>query len=139
MKISLNDLNNSYQALERLAAQPLPKNTTALHYKLKRTIKQAKKEIETLAETLNDLMDKCGIAPGQPADAAAVKEYQHLSKVFLKTSHVEFWADPIKRADLLDKDGNLIISISPLDEADLSWLILDDEQPDNETEGHHES
>jgi hypothetical protein len=139
MKISLNELNNSYQALERLTAQSLPKNTTALQYKLKRTIKTAKKEIETLAETLNELMEKCGITPGQPADAAAVKEYQRISKEFLKSETVEFWADPIKRAELLDKDGNLIISISPLDEADLSWLILDDEQPDNETEGHHES
>lgn len=139
MKISLHELNNSYQALERLAAQSLPKNTTALQYKLKRTIKTAKKEIETLAETLNELMEKCGITPGQPADAAAVKEYQRISKDFLKTETVEFWADPIRRAELLDKDGNLIISISPLDEADLSWLILDEEQPSNETEKHHES
>lgn len=139
MKISLHELNNSYQALERLAAQSLPKNTTALQYKLKRTIKTAKKEIETLAETLNELMEKCGITPGQPADAAAVKEYQRISKEFLKSETVEFWADPIKRAELLDKDGNLIISISPLDEADLSWLILDEEQPSNETEKHHES
>lgn len=139
MKISLHELNNSYQALERLAAQSLPKNTTALQYKLKRTIKTAKKEIETLAETLNELMEKCGITPGQPADAAAVKEYQRISKEFLKSETVEFWADPIRRAELLDKDGNLIISISPLDEADLSWLILDEEQPSNETEKHHES
>lgn len=139
MKISLNELNNSYQALERLTAQSLPKNTTALQYKLKRTIKTAKKEIETLAETLNELMEKCGITPGQPADAAAVKEYQRISKEFLKSETVEFWADPIRRAELLDKDGNLIISISPLDEADLSWLILDEEQPSNETEKHHES
>lgn len=124
MKINLWQLNTSYDALTRLASQALPKEQHKLTYKLARVMKSAKGEIEDLSETLNELMKKCGFVRGQAAiDPQMANDYNRESKAFMKATEVEIWGDPIKLAEIQDH-----VSISPLDLADLSWLIVEEEQ-----------
>lgn len=125
MKITLHQLNESWQALHRLTTKEFPKDQHKVQYKLARIYKQAKAEVESLADSLNALMKKCGLTPGAQADPEKLQDYNTQSKLFLRETWIEFsWGDPILHADIRD-----FVTISPADLAELDWLIQMDEEP----------
>jgi len=131
MQITLWQLNQSYQALIRLAGQSLPKEHHKLTFKLAKQLRQAQAEQETLNDSLKDLMKKCGLVQGQDADLNIIEDFNRQSKKFMQETHCEIWGDPIAWSELRD-----IVSISPLDLAALDWLIIcdDEEQPEEKLE-----
>ena len=130
MKITLWELNESYQALVRLASQSLPKECQAQAWKLKRVMAGAKREIEDLSDSINDLMDKCGVVRNDPSnDLAKLEDFNRQSKQFMKSTEVELWGEPFKWSELRDR-----VSISPLDLADLDWLIIEDTEGEGNSE-----
>lgn len=130
MKITLWDLNESYQALIRLSSKELPKEQHKLSYKISRIVKSAKGEMEDLGESLNSLMGKCGFRPGeQNVDSDKIDDFNRQSKKFLKeTMTGEIWGDPIKYSELIE-----YVSISPLDLANLDWLIIHEDEGQSKT------
>lgn len=118
MQITLWQLNESYQALVKLAQTEFPKDKHKLAYKLSRVVKTAKTEIDALGESLNDLMRKCGFEPGS-GDVAPekLKDYNEQAKQFMKETHCDLWGEPIKLDDIAD------VSITAFDLALLDWLI----------------
>lgn len=124
MNISLKELNDSYQALLRLAEKEFPKEQHKLAYKLSRVVKSAKAEIEALNESQTDLMRKCGFSPGERnVDPKTIDDFNRQAARFLKETHCELWGDPFKLSELVE-----YVSISPLDLALLDWLIVDGEE-----------
>jgi hypothetical protein len=121
MQITLWQLNESYQALVRLAQTEFPKDRHKLTYKLSRVMKSAKTEIDALGESLNDLMRKCGLEPGA-GDMAPdkLKDYNDRAKVFMRETYCDLWGEPIKLDDLAD------VSITAFDLALLDWLIIEE-------------
>jgi hypothetical protein len=131
LKVSLWQLNESYQALVRLTSKELPKEQHKLAYKLSRVMKCAKSEMETLGDSLNDLMRKCGFVQGQQ-DVAAEKidDFNQQSKKFMReTQAAEIWGDPIRWSEICDH-----VSISPLDLALLDWLIVEEAAESSQAE-----
>lgn len=121
MKITLWQLNESYQALVRLTQKELPKEQHKLAYKLSRVMKCAKSEMETLGDSLNDLMRKCGFTQGeQNVESEKIEDFNRQSKRFMKETVCELWGDPFGYPELHD-----LLSISPLDLALLDWLIVE--------------
>lgn len=120
MKVTLWQLNESYQALVKLAQTELPKDKHKLAYKLSRIVKSAKIEIDALGESLNDLMRKCGFEPGSGEVAPEkLKDYNDQARTFMKETTCDLWGDPFKLDDLAD------VSITPFDLALLDWLIVE--------------
>lgn len=126
MKISLHQLNESWQALARLANKEFPKEQHKLSYKLARIYKQAKSEVEEMGQSLQALMRKCGIIPGERnTDTEKVEDFNQRSKQFLKETEFEFtWGEPIRFEELREH-----VSITPADLAELDWLIAVEEEP----------
>jgi hypothetical protein len=125
IKISLQQLNESYNALLKLAQKEFPKDQHKLTYKLSRIVKAARTEAECLGDSLNDLMRKCGFEPGSTdATPDQIKDYTAQAKAFMATTMVELWGDPIKLDELY------AVEISPFDLALLDWLIVDGEEPE---------
>lgn len=121
MKISLWQLNESYQALIRLAQSEFPKDKHKLAYKLSRIIRSAKTEIETLSQWLNELMVKCGFEPGaQDVPPERLKDYNETAKAFMNETLCEVWGDPIKFEEIAGA-----VAVSPFDLAALDWLIIE--------------
>jgi hypothetical protein len=115
-------LNDSYQALLRLAQKELPKEQHKLAYKLSRIVKSAKSEIDALSESQIDLMRKCGFVQGeQDVDPKLIDDFNRQASRFLKETRCELWGDPFKLAELTAH-----ISISALDLALLDWLIVEE-------------
>lgn len=125
MKITLWQLNESYQALVRLTSKELPKEQHKLAYKLSRIVRCAKAEIETLSESLNELMAKHGFHQGQAdVESQTIDAFNQASKKFMKESYTgEIWGDPIKYSDLAEH-----ISLSAFDLALLDWLIVEESE-----------
>jgi len=125
MKITLWQLNESYQALLKLAQAEFQKDKHKLAYKLSRVVKSAKAEVDALGESLNDLMCKCGFEPGSGEVAQEkLKDYNDQAKAFMRETQAEIWGDPILIDDLGD------VAISAFDLALLDWLIVETtEQP----------
>ena len=124
MRLTLHALNESYQALVKLAQTEFPKERHKLAYKLARILKSAKAELEAAQESLNDLMRKCGFEPGQgEVDPAKLAEFQKQMKDFMKETSAEVWGDSIRLEEL----GEL--SISAFDLSLLDWLIIEGEEP----------
>lgn len=124
MRITLWQLNESYQALVKLAQSDLPKERHKLAYKLSRVMKSAKTEIDALGESLNDLMVKCGFEPGSGEVAPEkLKDYNEQAKQFMRDTYCDLWGSPI----LLDEIAG-VVSISPFDLALLDWLIVEEEK-----------
>lgn len=119
MQITLWQLNESYQALVKLAQTEFPKDQHKLAYKLSRVMKSAKTEIDALGESLNDLMRKCGLEPGQDAAQEKLRDYNEQAKQFMRSTHCDLWGDPIKLDDIADA------SITAFDLALLDWLIVE--------------
>jgi len=130
MKITLWQLNQSYQPLMRLAGQALPKEHHKLTYKLAQQLRTAQKEQELLNDSLSDLMKKCGLIQGQEADLKLIEDFNRQSKNFMQGAYCEIWGDPIEWSELRD-----IVSISPLDLAALDWLIVEEEIEKPEAKG----
>jgi len=123
MKITLWQLNESYQALLRLAGQAIPKEHHKLTYKLSQIVKAAKREMESLAESQIDLMAKCGLRQGDTnAPLEKVEDFNRQSKKFMRETVCEIWGDSIAYDELRE-----LVSISPLDLANLDWLITNEE------------
>jgi hypothetical protein len=124
LKITLKELNDSYQALLRLAQKELPKEQHKLAYKLSRIVKGAKGEIEALNESQIDLMRKCGFVQGeQDVEPRLIDDFNRQSLKFMReTMTGEIWGDPIRLSELVEH-----VSISPLDLALLDWLIVEEE------------
>lgn len=122
MKVSLWELNQSYQALIRLAGRDIPKEHHKLAYTLARVVRSARSEIELLGESLNDLMCKCGFEPGQ-ADIAPemLADYDSRAKAFMRENDCEIKGEPIGFEKIAG-----VVSISALDLALLDWLISDE-------------
>lgn len=124
MKITLWQLNESYQALLRLAGQDFPKERHKLAYRLSRVVKTAQNEIEALGESLNDLMIKCGFEPGeQNIDPEKLRDYNRRAKQFMKETECDLWGDPMPLEDFAG-----VVSISPMDLALLDWLFAGGDQ-----------
>ncbi len=124
MKITLWQLNESYQALVKLAQAEFPKDQHKLAYKLSRVMKSAKTEIEALSESLNDLMRKCGFEPGSGDIAQEnLRDYNEQAKQFMRETWCDLWGNPI----LLEEIAG-VVSISPFDLALLDWLIIEEEK-----------
>lgn len=125
MKISLHQLNQSYQALDRLANRELPKDQHKLAYKISRVYKQAKAEIEALSESLQTLATRCGLTPGErEVDPAKIEDYNKQARKFQKETDFEFpWGDQIPFSLLRDH-----VTLSPADLAELDWLICFEEE-----------
>jgi hypothetical protein len=127
MKITLSQLNESYQALVRLAQSDFPKEQHKLAYKLSRVVKTAKIEVEAATESANDLMRKCGVEPGQEKpDPEMWADFQAQFKAFMASTNCELWGDPIHFEEIAG-----VVAISPFDLALLDWLIVEEqEQPE---------
>jgi hypothetical protein len=122
MKISLWQLNESYQALVRLASQPLPKDQHSLAWKLSRIISDAKRTQQDLNESLVDLMAKCGFREGDiDIGPTQIDDFNRQSKKFMRETSCKLWGDPIQLSEIIGH-----VSISPLDLANLDWLIIED-------------
>jgi hypothetical protein len=124
MRITFSQLNESYQALVRLAQSDFPKEQHRLTYKLSRVVRTAKAEVEAMAESLNDLQVRCGILPGKEITPEVAADYNAQAKVFMQSTFCELWGDPIKLDDIAG-----VVAISPFDLALLDWLIVEEEQP----------
>ena len=124
MKLTLWQLNQSYSALARLAGREVPKEHHKLAYFLMRVLRSAKAEVEALADSLNDLMLRCGFEPGQ-ADVSEdqSRDYNERAEKFMKESECDLWGDPIA----FDKIAG-VISVVPADLVMLDWLITEDEE-----------
>lgn len=123
MKLSLWQLNQSYAALVRLASREIPKEHHKLAYWLAKVVRSAKAEIETLGESLNDLMRKCGFEPGQADVSPEMQEdYNSRAKQFMLESDCEMPGDPIA----FDKLVEALPSFVPMDLALLDWLIVEE-------------
>lgn len=129
MRITLSTLNQSYNALVKLAQFEFPKERHKLAYKLSRVIKSAKTEIEALAESLNDLQRRCGIVPGAEVPPEVAEDYNAQAKAFMREEYCDLWGDPIK----LDEIAG-IVPISPFDLALLDWLIIEEEEEQPKTQ-----
>lgn len=124
MLITLQQLNESYPALMRLASREIPKEHHGLAFKLARILKSARPEIDLLAESLNDLMVKCGFQPGQQAVAPdKLRDYNERATALMRETTVEIAGAPISYNALAG-----IVPISPVDLVLLDWLISDDSE-----------
>src|SRR5262252_1701243 len=120
MQITLWQLNESYQALVRLAQGEFPKSQHKLAYRLSKVMKAAKSELEAATESMNDLMRKCGFEPGaQDVAPAKLLDYQIQFKDFMTGTTCDLPGDPIQLDDLGD------LSVTAFDLALLDWLIQD--------------
>lgn len=123
MRLTLWQLNESYQALVKFAQTELPKDKHKLAYKLSRVMKSAKIEIDALGESLQELAQKCGVKLGAPDnDPEKLGDYNDRAKAFMKDTYCDLWGEPIKFDDLTD------ISITAFDLALLDWLIVEEEE-----------
>lgn len=128
MRITLWTLNESYQALIRLSSKELPKEQHKLAYKISRICKSAKSEIEAMGESLQALQAKCGFKQGEEnISPAKIEDFNQQSKKFLKETECEIWGDPIKYEDIAAH-----LSTSPLDLANLDWLIVAETESENQ-------
>jgi hypothetical protein len=124
MRITLQELNKSYQALEKLTQKEFPKERHKIAYKLSRILKSAQAELSAATESLNDLQRKCGLGSDAKATSEELADYQNHFNDFVESTYCELWGDPILLADLGE------ISISAFDLALLDWLIVESiEQP----------
>lgn len=125
MKITLHQLNQSYQALARLANHEFPKEQHKLAYRIARVYKQAKTEIEVLGESLQTLATRCGNTPGERETAPeTLRAYEVQAKKFLCETEFEFtWGSPIRFEELRDH-----VALTPADLAELDWLITAEEE-----------
>src|SRR5215470_15130155 len=120
MKVTLWQLNQSYQALLRLAGQEIPKEHHKLTYKLSRIVKSAETEIETLVDSQSDLMNKCGFRQGeQNVDIEKIEDFNRQSKKFMRETACDIWGDPFTYDEIRE-----LVSITALDLANLDWLII---------------
>jgi len=125
MKLTLHQLNLSYQALTKLAGREFPKEHHKLAYAIARVVRSAKPEIDALAESLEDLARKCGVgpahAPDQPPNFEGAKEYNEQALELMKETEIELWGDPIPFERIAG-----VVPISPMELALLDWLIADE-------------
>lgn len=106
----------------RLAAREIPKEHHKLAWFLARVLRSAKAELETLSESLNDLMRKCGFEPGQEnVTEDEQRDYNERATAFMKETECDLWGNPIA----FDKLGG-VVSIVPADLAMLDWLFIED-------------
>lgn len=135
IEISLDELNDSYQALVRLAQGRIPKEQHKLAYKVMRFYKQGKVGVDEMGESLRELMVKCGFEPGQPeVKAELMNEFNRLSKKFLRETRFYFtWGDPIPIQEIIDHvqiqdpiTGTWGM-ITAKDRGDLAWLFIEEE------------
>lgn len=135
IEISLDELNESYQALVRLAQGKIPKEQHKLSYKIMRIYKQAKPGVEEMGESLRELMRKCGFEPGQSeVKAELMTDFTKQSKKFLRETPFAFtWGDPIPIQEIIDHvqiqdpmTGTWGM-ICAKDRGDLAWLFIEEE------------
>lgn len=87
--------------------------------------------MDELGDTMTQIMDKFGIVQNSPDnDISTLNRFNAESKRFMKSTPVEIWGDPIKFSDLGE-----FINLSPLDLANLDWLIIEDEAEIAKTAG----
>jgi hypothetical protein len=137
MKVDLWTLNESFQALSRLANQSLPKEHFKLTFKLGRIFKAAKARIDDWGDDVNRLMANAGIRqtpdgklwqieesgePKTPATADQVMAFNKAAKEVMKAEQVDLIGHytPFEASEIL-----AIASISSLDFGLLyGWLIV---------------
>lgn len=135
IQITLEELNESYFALVRLAEGVIPKDQSKLSYRLMRMYRQAKAGVEEMNDELNKLTKRLGIVPGdRNAPAEKLDELNRLTRAFLRETPFEFtWGDPIPVEDILqhvqvhDPATGQLTALSPKDRGDLAWLLIESE------------
>lgn len=107
----------------RLAAKELPKEHHKLAYKLSKIVRAAKTENDALSDSLIELMAKCGFKQGESnVPIEAIEEFNRQSKKFMTATTCDLWGDPIQYSEIAE-----LVNLSPLDLAELDWLIVDDQ------------
>jgi len=124
MQITLWQLNESYPALMRLAAREIPKEHHALAFKVARVVRSARPEIDLLADSLRDLMQKCGFQEGQQNIAPdKLRDYNERAGAFMRETSCEIPDAPIPYNTLAG-----VVPISPADLVLLDWLIAETDE-----------
>lgn len=139
MKITLKELNDSYQSLIAVGECV---TSGKMKYRLGRVIKSAKDEIEILSKALAEIAEKHGAEmlggnrfefdPEAPDYKDKLKAFNKEADEFLRTEVVELWGDSkfFQFSDLEKaEDPKSPVKASHL--ADLMWLFSDDESQDN--------
>lgn len=137
MKITLKQLNDSYQSLLTVGESV---TGGKMKYRLSRLIKSAKEAVEAMGEALAGIAEKHGaemlggnrfkFAEG---DENNIKAFNKEADEFLKTEIVELWGDTqyfpfseLEKAEDSDKKVNAVVL------ADLLWLFSDDTETQKE-------
>ena len=104
----------------RLASKEFPRGQHKLAYQVSKILRSAKSELEILQQSLNDLAVKCGFEIGQGSvEPETIKTYNKEAAIFMKDTTCEIWGHEIDIENLAHVD------ISPLDLANLDWLIVE--------------
>lgn len=131
MRITLEQLNQSFQSLGKLANyEGFKKDQAKLKYKISRIWKDAKREIQEMQTAIRELMETYGIQTGQPIaniPGDVWNEFQAKQKEFLSGIAVELWGDPFKLDEILDLE-----CLTADDLANLDWLYIDQVSPEPE-------
>ena len=132
MKITLKELNDSYQSLLTVGESV---TGGKMKYRLSRLIKSAKEAVEAMGEALAGIAEKHGAEMlggnrfqfDQVKQKDAVKAFNKEADEFLKTEIVELWGDtqyfPFSELEKAE-DEEKKVSAAVL--ADLLWLFSDD-------------
>jgi len=131
MKISLKELNESYQSLLKVGESVTGGN---LKYRLSRLIKSAKDAVESMGEALAGIAEKHGAEmlgnnrfKFDENDSDAIKAFNKEADDFLKSEIVDLWGDQkyFLFSDL-EKTEDTKKRTSATDLSNLLWLFTDD-------------
>jgi hypothetical protein len=130
MKVSLWTLNESYQALARLASRELPKEQFKITFKLARIFKDAKRYIDRWGQEDIALLklDK----PEEKATADQIEAFNKAAKAIMQEEVCELVGDhygAFQAEELLK-----VVSISSLDLGLLYGWLIDGELPEDAQE-----
>lgn len=137
MKITLKQLNDSYQSLLTVGESV---TGGKMKYRLSRLIKSAKEAVEAMGEALAGIAEKHGaemlggsrfkFAEG---DEDKIKAFNKEADDFLKTETVDLWGDtqyfPFSELEKAEDEKKRVSAIVL---ADLLWLFSDDTETQKE-------